>query len=227
MQPDPNTIFIYGIRLDEPVTTVTDLIISAVCFYFFFRLSRIAQKQALHQYLLFYFLSIGIATGTGGIINHGLLYMFASGWRLPCLLASLASIALIERASIEHARKHISPKPCRLLSMLNIVGLLTFMILTLITMNFLMVGLYYAYGILIVVGMLNIFVYSKTRDPGSRQFLIAVGFSTLTALVFLNEWNLHRWFNYLAVSHILMTIAAVFFYRGARVIINATERDLQ
>jgi hypothetical protein len=220
-----NTIFISGIRLDEPVIALTDLVLSVLCFYFFLRLSRLAQKQALHRYLLFYFFSVGIATGTGGIINHGLLYMFDPDWRLVCLLTSLVSIALIERVSLEYARKLLSLKTYRILSILNIVGLLTFIVLTLVTMNFFMVGLYFAYGILIIVGMLNIHLYTRTRDPGSRQFLFAVGFSTLTALVYLNKWSLHQWFNYLAVSHVLMIFATVFFYRGARLIMHLTKHE--
>ncbi len=225
MIPEQPSIFIGTIRLDEPVTTVTDLIISAVCFYAFFRLSRIARKQPLHQYLRFYFLSMGIATGIGGIIGHGFLYLFSFAWKLPGWLTSMVSIALIERASIEQARKLISPKLGRALAILNIIELLTFMTITFSTLNFFFVEVHTTYGLLIVVASLNIFIYSRTRDPGARLFLVAVGFSAMGALVFMNQWSLHQWFNYFDLSHVLLTIAAVFFYRGSRVIIRQTSTD--
>ena len=51
MVTEQPSIFIYGLRLDEPVTTITDLIFSAVCFYAYFRLTKLAERQILHQYL--------------------------------------------------------------------------------------------------------------------------------------------------------------------------------
>lgn len=224
MIADQPSIFISGIRLDEPVTTITDLIISGVCFYAFIRLSKISGKQPLHQYLRFYFLSMAIATGIGGLVGHGFLYMFSFAWKLPGWLTSMFSIALIERASIEQARKLISPKLGRALTILNIVELLTFMTLTFSTLNFFFVEVHTTYGLLLVVGSLNIFIYARTRDPGSKQFLIAVGFSALGALVFMNELSLHKWFNYFDLSHILLTVAAIFFYRGAKRIMEADSQ---
>lgn len=218
------SIFIYGLRLDEPVTTITDLIISAVCIYAYFRLTKLAGRQKFHQYLRFYFLSMGIATFVGGIIGHGFLYMFSFAWKLPGWLTSMLSVALIERASIEQARKLISPRLGRTLAWLNILELLTFMTLTLSSLNFLFVEIHTTYGLLVVVASLNIFIYSRTRNRGSKLFMIAVGFSALGALVFMNKWSIHLWFNYLDLSHVLLTISAIFFYKGSRIIILNTRQ---
>jgi len=218
------SIFIFGLRLDEPVTTITDLFISAVCFYAYFRLTKLAERQKLHQFLRFYFLSIGIATFVGGIIGHGLLYIFSFPWKLPGWLTSMLSVALIERASIEHARKLISPRLARTLAWSNVLELLTFMTLTFSSLNFIFVEIQTTYGLLVVVASLNIFIYSRTRSQGSKLFLIAVGFSALGALVFMNKWSIHMWFNYLDLSHVLLTISAIFFYKGSRIIILNTRQ---
>lgn len=225
MNTDQPSIFIFGIRLDEPVTTLTDLLVSAVCLYAYFRLTQIGEKQRLHQYLRFYFLSMGIATFIGGVIGHGFLYLFSFAWKLPGWLTSMFSIALIERASIEQARKLISPKLGRALAWLNIVELLTFMTLTFSTLNFFFVEVHTTYGLLIVVASLNIFIYLRTRDPGSKLFIVAVTFSALGALVFMNQWSIHMWFNYLDLSHVLLAISAFFFYKGSRIIILSTRQN--
>jgi hypothetical protein len=167
---------------------------------------------------------MGIATFIGGMIGHGFLYVFSFAWKLPGWLTSMFSIALIERASIEQARKLISRKMRRVLAWLNIVELLTFMTLTFSTLNFFWVEVHTTYGLLIIVSSLNIFIYSRTRDPGSKLFLVAVAFSAGGALVFMNQWSIHMWFNYLDVSHILLAISAIFFYKGARVIILSTRQ---
>jgi hypothetical protein len=191
MVEDQPSVYIYGIRLDEPVTTATDLLISFVCFYAFYQLRRISEKKPLHRYLRFYFMSMGIATAIGGLIGHGFLHYFSFAWKLPGWLTSMLSIALIERASIEQARNVISHRFAHSLSVLNIIELLTFMTLTFTTLNFFFVEVHTAYGLFIVVGSLNFYNFLKTRDPGSRQFLIAVGISAIGALVFMNQWSIH------------------------------------
>lgn len=218
------SIFIYGLRLSEPVTTITDLIISTVCFYAYFRLTRLVERQKLHQYLRFYFLSTGIAIFVGGIIGHGFLYMFSFTWKLPGWLISMLSVALIERASIEYARKFISPSLGKTLAWLNILELITFTVLTFSSLNFLFVQIYATFGLLVVVTSLNIFIYSRTRDRGSKLFLIAVGYAVLAALVFMNKWSINMWFNSLDLSHVLLTISAIFFYKGSRIIMLGTRQ---
>ncbi|MCK5701543.1 MAG: hypothetical protein KAI29_10330, partial [Cyclobacteriaceae bacterium] len=64
--PQPS-IDVFGIRLDEPVTTATDLIVSAVCLYAFYKLNSIPIKNKVHWNLKYYFLSMGLATLTGGV----------------------------------------------------------------------------------------------------------------------------------------------------------------
>ncbi|MFP4025592.1 MAG: DUF6962 family protein, partial [Thiohalospira sp.] len=63
------SIFIHNIRIDEPVTTLTDLMVSAVCIYAFFKLNKIPLHNKVHLYLRYYFLSMGIATAIGGIVG--------------------------------------------------------------------------------------------------------------------------------------------------------------
>ena len=75
------SIYFLGLRIDEPVTTVTDLIVSAVCFYAFYQLHRIPLKNKVHWNLKYYFLSMGMATLIGGVIGHGFLYLFSFAWK--------------------------------------------------------------------------------------------------------------------------------------------------
>ena len=239
-------IFIFGLQINEPVTTLTDLMISFVCFYAFYKLNKQDIKNKVHLYLKYYFLSMGIATAIGGIIGHGFLYLFdtqwkspegfvhiiakifgeellkevANPWKLPGWLTSMFSIALVERASIEYARPLINKKVGTFFAWLNIVELLTFVTITFATLNFFFVEVHSAYGLLIVVSSFNTFIYVKTRKKGSKLFLIAVGFSAIGALFFMNQWGFSPWFNHFDVSHVLMTLSASYFYIGSKEILN-------
>ncbi|MBN1183518.1 MAG: hypothetical protein JXB49_14610 [Bacteroidales bacterium] len=217
------SVEIFGIRVDEPVTTLTDLFVSAVCFYAFIRLGRIPLKGKMHLYLRIYFISMAFATAIGGLVGHGFLYAFkynnfnlpVSPWKLPGWLTSMISIAMIERASIEYARKLIKPKLARFFAWLNIIELLTFMTITFSTLNFFFVEVHTTYGLLIVVASFNIFIYIRTKNEGSKLYLFAVGIAALSALVFMNEWGISKWFTHFDISHTLMTFGAYLFYRAS------------
>ncbi len=240
------SIFPFGLRIDEPVTTITDLMVSFVCFYAFYKLNKIDVKNKVHLYLRYYFLSMGIATAIGGIIGHGFLYLFdaqwespegfinviakffgdnllkdvANPWKLPGWLTSMFSIMLVERASIEYARPLINRKVGTFFAWLNIIELLTFVTLTFVTLNFFFVEVHSAYGLLVIVSSFNIAVFLKTRKKGSKLFLIAIGFSAIGALFFMNKWGFSPWFTHSDVSHTFMTISAMFFYIGAKEILH-------
>ncbi len=217
------SINIAGIRVDEPVTVLTDLLVAAVCFYAYYKLTKISGKQKLHYYLRYYFITMGIATFLGGVVGHGFLYalpynqtLAVSPWKLPGWYVSMLSIALLERAVIERAKVLVSPKLGSFFSILNIVELLTFVTIVFITVNFFFVEVHSAYGLLVVTTSFSIFIYYKTKHKGSALFITGVAFSAVSALFFINHWGLHKWFNYFDISHTLMAVGAWFFYRGAR-----------
>ena len=213
-------VYLFGIRINEPVTSITDLLVSAVCFYAFYKLSRIPVKNKVHLNLRYYFLSMAMATAIGGIIGHAFMYNFSFYWKLPGWITSMFSIALVERAAIHYTRTLIHPRLATFFKWANLLELLTFVTLTLLTLNFFYVEVHSAYGLLVVVSSLNLYVYLKRKTKGSKLFLTAVGFSALSALVFMNKWGISVWFNHLDISHILMTISAIYFYLGARSILN-------
>lgn len=240
------SIELFGLRIDEPVTTLTDLMVSAVCYYAYYKLSKNRIHNRVHLFLTYYFLSMGIATTVGGIVGHGFLYLFdaqwktpdsllhflsnifghdllkniANPWKLPGWLTSMFSIMLVERAAIEYARPLIKPKLGNFFAWFNIFELTTFVTITFLTLNFFFVEVHSAYGLLIVVTSFNMVVYVKRKTQGSKLFLIAVGFSALGALFFMNKWGFNEWFNHFDISHVLMTVSAYFFYLGAKHILT-------
>jgi hypothetical protein len=212
--PQPSVEY-FGIRIDEPVTTFTDLIVSAVCFYAFYQLHKISLKNKVHWNLKYYFLSMALATLIGGVIGHGFLYLFTFAWKLPGWLTSMFSIALLERASILYAKPLVKPRVGNFFAWMNIIELSTFVIVTFSTLNFFFVEVHSAYGLLVIVTSFNFVVYRKRKSEASKLFLIAVGISAISALIFMNEIGISKWFNHYDISHILMSVSAFVFYRGS------------
>jgi hypothetical protein len=209
------SIELVGIRIDEPVTTATDLLVSGVCFYSYFKLSKANRPGKTQLFFRFYFLLMAFATLFGGLIGHGFLYALSFAWKLPGWIVSMLSVAMIERSSIERAKPLIDPRVGRFFLTLNIIELLTIMTVTMSTLNFKWVEFHSGYGLLGVVLPFHAFTWYKTRDKGSFIIVIAVLVASCAALVFMNKLSIHEWFNYLDISHVMMAIGAYVFYRGA------------
>ncbi len=240
------SIYIGNLRVDEPINTLTDLVVAAICFYGFYKLSGREIKNKVHLYLKYYFLSMGIATFVGGVVGHGFLYAFksqwelskdwivfisqflpenklnaaANPWKLPGWLTSMFAVMLVERASIEYARKIIKPWLGTFFAWFNVLELLFFIIITFSTLNFFFVEVHTFYGFMIIVLSFNLIIFFKTKSAGSKNFLMAVGFAALAALFFMNEWALNEWFNHIDISHMLMAVGSYFFYLGSKYVID-------
>lgn len=209
------SISVLGIRIDEPINMLTDLIVSTVCLVAYYKLTKKQLPGKTQLYFRWYFLLMGLATFFGGVIGHGFLYLFSFAWKLPGWIISMFSIALIERSSIEHARPLISPKVGKAFLILNIIELVTVMSITIYTFNFKWVEFHSGYGLLAVVLTFHGFVYLKTTDRGSGTIIAGVGVASIAALIFMNELSPSIWFNHIDVSHVLMAVAAQMFYKGA------------
>jgi hypothetical protein len=216
----PTSIDLWGIRIDEPVTAATDLVVSAVCFIIFYRLQKAALPGKTQLFLKYYFLLMGTATFFGGVVGHGFLYLFGFAWKLPGWIISMLSVALIERASIGHAQPFLKPNVGKFFLVLNIVELVTVMTVTIVTLNFRWVEFHSGYGLLAIVLPFHLFVYYKTKDRGSLIFIGAVLVASVAALIFMNRISLHMWFNHLDISHVFMAVAACVFYRGTLLLRN-------
>ena len=210
-----NTIFLSGIRIDEPIVTLTDLLVSVLCFIFAFKLHRYKGKDRVFLYFKVYFVVMGIATALGGIIGHAFMYHFSFYWKLPGWIMSMISIMFVERAAIEHTRIKLNPKLVRAFGIVNIMEFIVFLTLTITTLDFFFVEFHSGYGLMFVVLSLEGYLFINTKNESSKFMLIGVAFAALAAMFFMNEISLHQWFNYLSISHILMAVAAWFFYLGA------------
>lgn len=209
------SIYPLGIRIDEPMATITDVLVAFVCFYAFYQLTQKKLPGNSQTYLRYYFLLMGIATLLGGVVGHGFLYALSFGWKLPGWTISIVSIALIERSSISHAKTLIKPQIAKFFLVLNLIELITIMVVTIITTDFKWVEFHSGYGLLINVSLFHAYTYYRTRDRGSLTMLGGVGITMIASLIFMNKISLHTWFNYLDISHTILALAAYVMYLAA------------
>lgn len=215
--PQPS-IYLYTLRIDEPITVLTDLLVSAVCFYAFLKLKNANTSTLSRQYLRNYFFLLAIATCLGGLAGHAFLYALSFAWKLPGWVLSMFAVMFIERSAITYARPYLPGKLGKWLAILNIIELILVMSITLFTLDFKWVEFHSGYGLVGIVLPLHSFVYYKSKDPASLGMILAVGIASIAALVFMYRLSIHTWFNYLDASHVLMALAAYVFFRSSLLI---------
>jgi hypothetical protein len=226
------SIFPFGIRIDEPVAAITDLLVSVVCLYAFMQMRSRGLEAWPQKHFRRYFLLVSIATALGGIIGHGFLYAFSFAWKLPGWMVGIVSVALVERAAISHAQSLIKPRIGNFFLVFNIIEMCAILAITAITLDFKWVEYHNAYGLLVNVAGFHGYIYYRTRDQGSLIILSSVGITTLASIVFTNKLSPHTWFNYIDLSHVLLAVAAYVMYLGAirlhirRVKTRAPERPV-
>ncbi|PHR49186.1 MAG: hypothetical protein COA32_03810 [Fluviicola sp.] len=210
------SIEVVGTTITEPVITLTDLMITAVCVYAFFQLRKLNRKGKVHKYIRWYFGIMAIATLLGGILGHAFQEQIELAWKLPGWLISMLAVMAVERASIIHAKPLLNKKLGKFLEVANVIELITFAVLAFSTLNFFFIQIHSAYGLGLVVLPIHFYVYWKTRNEGSRIFFLTVIFATLAAFFYTSEIGLNKWFNHLDLAHIVMAISMYLLYLGAR-----------
>ena len=217
------SIFPFGIRIDEPVTTATDILVGVTCLVCAWKLRPLYNGSRMHRQILLYFVLMGIATLLGGIIGHGFLYALGFFWKLPGWLLSMIAVNLLERVMIHFSATELSPRMLRFFSIFNIIELLAFMALAFGTLDFLYVQIHSTYGFLVVVLSFCVYNYRKNHYPEvMKDMMIGVGWIFVCAVVFVGRVSISKWFNHADLAHLFMFIGAIYFYRGSRGLMLAT-----
>lgn len=213
------SIFLFGIRIDEPVTSITDILVTVVCWYAWGRLRKIESPLPELFYFRWFFLLMGLATLLGGVLGHAFQYAISFEWKLPGWLISMISITVLERAVIFHSRSILKASTVRFFFWFNIVELLVFAFLAFSQLDFRFVEYHSAYGLLVVVFGFCLHNWIRGYRPDFvRQMMVGVVLSVLAALIFINKIAVSEWLTHADISHVLMAGTAVYFYRGARLL---------
>ena len=64
--------------------------------------------------------------------------------------------------------------------------------------------------------LIEIYVYKKKKDPGSKNIFIATFLGALAAGFHALKFSFGPWFNYNDISHIPMALSIWYYYQGAR-----------
>ena len=207
-------IRIWGILILEPITVLTNLILALTSLWAAYHLKRVGNKGRVLHFARLFFIWIAIGTFVGGVVGHALLHYTGIWGKIPGWYISMVGVAMLERAAIIQGRLYMKPGIGRFFSVFNYVEIAIFMVLSILTFNFLFVEIHAFYGLFVVVFCFSLYVFLQSKDKAVINIFVATFCGLLAALCHAMKWSIHTHFNYNDISHIFMTISVIYYYKG-------------
>jgi len=206
-------IYIGSLRVQEPITVLTDLLVVCVCIFAFVRTKIIRPTNGLQLYRLF-FLTTGISTFISAIIGHAFLYQWGFSARIYGWVARIVSIAFGQFAAIYHARKIIGEKKFTWLVWANAIEICLALVLVFVVFNFIVVEIHSAIGLILTVTLLEYINYKHTKSVVSKHMMLGVGIAVFAVLCHIFKLAISVWFNHMDLSHIIIALSVYTMYTG-------------
>lgn len=214
MTPFQNpTIYIGGLRIDEPITTLTDFLFIGVCFFAFAKTKHLSAYKGVNLYRWFFLLT-GLSSLVAALIGHAFLYYFGFDAKIYGWVTGIISISFAQFAALHHTRQSISSQTFKILQVLNYFEIVCASVLLFKIYSFTVVEIHTAYSLIVNVVILESIHYKKTGSLLSKNMIIGVGVCVLAVLCHVFKLAISVWFNHLDLSHIFMAISMYVMYRG-------------
>ncbi len=213
---------VFNLDLLEPICTLGDLLIAAFCFYFAYKILKMNTKLLFYHYWRWFFISFGIAMIVGGLghllFNYTGVFGKWFGW-----LGSLITSIFLEMAFISI---YPNTKVKKMLYLISYVKLALMFIIELLILSYADIDKNQALGLIVpsinfligigfCAGYLG-YYYQKTISENFKYFWIGVLVLVPTTIFQLFKINPHQYFDRNDLSHIIVILSFIFFYKGLK-----------
>ncbi|MFK7948623.1 MAG: hypothetical protein AB8G11_13615 [Saprospiraceae bacterium] len=207
-------IDIGGIRIEEPVTALTDLLTATVCFIAFFQLHKLKIDHKAFSFFKYYFLFMALGTTCAAFLSHAILYWSGYNWKMLGWTFSAIGIFHIENSALLYFQEETDSKRLNWLSFAFKVQLIVFLLCLSYTPTrlFEVVQINSSLGIVGITFPLFAYLFFKTRKQSYKKIVIAFCMSIVTGLVFNAEITFHKYFNYHDFAHVLMAFSSFLLF---------------
>ncbi len=207
------SIELFGLRIDEPVTAGTDVIVALIGIWGYFKIKRANNLKHVSVYALF-FLGTGVSTLVAGILGHAFLYRFGYEAKMVGWVMGILGICFAQFAAVYHAKEIISEKAFKLLLNICYLEVIISMAVLIWRPSFVVVICHTAFGLLLMVTVLESIHYSKTRSKLSLMMIYGVGLAIAAIIVHAGKIAISKWFNHLDVSHVFLGLSLYVMIKG-------------
>ncbi|MFK7925577.1 MAG: hypothetical protein AB8H47_26735 [Bacteroidia bacterium] len=216
--PELTFLTVADFRIQDPTTAFTDLILTAQCFWYAWKLRENRLQNNILKYFWMYFALMGIASLFGGILGHGIYYMVHPRWKLLGHAFIGSAVFCLQKSTLESLKERIQPKWKRIFDIAILTQLIIFLSVLIFSeeIHFNAVRNQSAIGLVAMVLPFHIWGNMLDARPGRKWVIGAILWSLVPAIVYSIEFSFSKWFNYYDIGHVLLMVTFHFFYRSAQ-----------
>jgi hypothetical protein len=207
-----DTTIVFGaFAIHEPVTVLTDYIITIIAFVYYWKLS--STNEVVKNWRLF-FLFISLSTFFGGS-SHA-LFAVHEGWKykslwLPMQFVNGLAVYYAQKATLLSVLKNSENYNAWKLS--YIIQLVVYYIALIIVQKYIVTILDNAIGL---IPIMILHFRARIKEPYQEYIAYGILVSFITAIVHGLKFSLHDYFNYNDIAHVFIMISLTIMYMGVK-----------
>ncbi|MDP5169007.1 MAG: hypothetical protein NWR72_02090 [Bacteroidia bacterium] len=212
-------IELLGVKIQDPMTLFTDLLLGFQCLALAWFLYRQPVKAESNLWFLLYFLLMGIGSIEGGFVNHGFFYLLGPGWKSPMVLIIGLSLSCLQYANLLTVKETLNPRSYSLLRACIPVQFFFFLLyltqFPLTEIDFKMLVPHLAIGLFLFVVILQVYGHFTAPRAGRRTLLLSILLILPVGIVTIAKYSPDKWFNQFDLVHVLLLLPMYLIYKAA------------
>jgi hypothetical protein len=218
LQFDYTYIFLWGLKIFEPVTILTNFLITGLCIFIFLGLKKYKNYISRNWSLFFLFLGISSFVGSFGHAAHhewGMLFFNVVSFFNNAL--SFISIYFCYYATTATLSSN-KIRPKKIYNYLVIIWFIAMLIITIILNKFLIIKIHA--GLVLTYSLIAHIITYREKLSGSGRIALGIAISFLSILIHSLRISISEWFNYKDIAHVIMMISLFLMYQGIALQLN-------
>lgn len=207
------SVDVLGLRIDEPVTSITDILVAIVGFMAYFKTESNDNQRSLSLYRLF-FLFTAISTLIAAFLGHAFAYYFGFNARMIGWVFGALGVAFAQFAVIYNTREIFNSSTFKALVILNTIEVTAVAVLIFIFKSFVVIEVHSAFGLILMVTVLEAINYYRTRSQLSKNMIYGVALAIAAVICHISKLAFSNWLNHLDISHLFMAASLYVMYKG-------------
>jgi hypothetical protein len=214
-----------GLLIEEPMTALTDFLVTAVCILGLVKFSRHGEleKRQLRVFAWFFFF-MGLGTLFAGLFTHAFSYIFVPErlskealsaleyneklsynlHNLPNWVFNVVSVTLFEISNLIMIKKYLSKLNTAIYYSVIAVENLAVYVLLLTVLKYDIAIAHIGFALYLIALPLQIAVYKKYRSKYSRYMILGILIMLITPPVMALKFEFCKWFNFNDISHVVI-----------------------
>jgi len=211
---DYTYITLFGFKLFEPVTILTNSIITIYCLFVYFRTQKFNHQISRHWGIFFLLMSLSSLFAS---LTHGIHSQLGDAFlRITWFLmnsVSLIGIYFFYRAAFIYSNLE-KENTTQILNYTAVVWMISLLVITLFLNNFLLIKIHA--GIVLFYSLIVHFITFRKNQAGSGYIVAGIIISFSSIIVHSLKLSFGEWFNYKDISHVIVLTSMIFLFKGVK-----------